>query len=55
MVTAALRETGLVAERRFTDYHRVLNRATWSTRQASWIRLGILMTLRIPPGACIVL
>jgi hypothetical protein len=31
-VTAALRVMGLATERRFTKDHRVLNRATWSTR-----------------------
>src|ERR671922_1445784 len=47
-VTAALRATGLATERRFTNYHRVLNRATWSTRQASRILLGVLITLLVP-------
>ena len=32
-VTAALRVMGLARERRFTNYHRVLNRPTWSARQ----------------------
>src|SRR6266702_2676712 len=53
-VTAALRAMGLAAERRFTNYHRVLNRATWSARQASRILLGLLITLLVPPGAAIV-
>src|SRR5215211_7419563 len=43
-VTTALRAMGLAAERRFTNYHRVLNRATWSGRQASRILLGLLIT-----------
>src|SRR5919198_5565849 len=47
-VTAALRATGLATERRFTNYHRVLNRATWSARQGSWILLGMLVTLLVP-------
>lgn len=34
-VTAALRVMGLARERRFTNYHRVLNRATWLARHAS--------------------
>jgi DDE superfamily endonuclease len=38
-VTAALRAMGLSGERHFTNYHRVLNRATWSARQASRILL----------------
>jgi hypothetical protein len=54
-VTAALRATGLAAERRFTNDHRVLNRATWSGRQASRILLGLLITGLVPPGAPIIL
>jgi hypothetical protein len=54
-VTAALRVMGLATERRFTNYHRVLNRATWSARQASQILLGVLIAALVPPGATIVL
>ena len=54
-VTAALRVMGLALERRFTNYHRVLNRATWSARQGSRILLGLLLTVFVPPGATIVL
>jgi DDE superfamily endonuclease len=54
-VTAALRAMGLAAERRFTNDHRVLNRATWSGRQASRILLGLLITILVPAGATIVL
>jgi DDE superfamily endonuclease len=36
-VTGALRVMGLALERHFTNYHRVLNRATWSARQGSRI------------------
>jgi hypothetical protein len=46
---------GLAKERRFTSYHRVLNRATWSALQASRILLGVLITVLVPPGATIVL
>src|ERR671937_123139 len=53
-VTAALRVMGLATERRFTNYHRVLNRATWSARQGGRILLGLLITLLVPPGATIV-
>jgi DDE superfamily endonuclease len=53
-VTAALRVMGLARERRFTNYHRVLNRATWSARQGSRILLGLLITLLVPPGTTIV-
>jgi DDE superfamily endonuclease len=53
-VTAALQVMGLATERHFTNYHRVLNRATWSARQGSRILLGVLITLLVPPGATIV-
>ena len=39
---AALRATGLATECRFTNNHRVFNRATWSTLQGSRILLGWL-------------
>ncbi len=54
-VTAALRVMGLALERRFTNDHRVLNRATWSARHGSRILLGLLLTVLVPPGATIVL
>ena len=54
-VTAALRVMGLAMEHRFTNYHRVLNRATWSALQASRILLGLLVARLVPPGAPIVL
>jgi DDE superfamily endonuclease len=54
-VTAALRVMGLATERRFTNYHRVLNRATWSARQGSRILLGLLVICLVPSGATIVL
>ncbi len=54
-VTAALQGMGLPLERRFTNYHRVLNRATGSARQGSRILLGLLLTVLMPPGAPIVL
>jgi hypothetical protein len=49
-VTAALRAMGLAAEHRVTNYHRVLNRATWSARLGNRILLGLLITLPVPPG-----
>src|ERR687898_1343011 len=54
-VTAALRAMGLATERHFTNYHRVLNRATWSARQGSRILLGLLINSLVPPGAPIIL
>jgi len=46
---------GLGLERHFTNYHRVLNRAQWSTLQAGKILLGVIVTWLVPPGAVIVL
>jgi hypothetical protein len=54
-VAAALRVMGLSSERHFTNYHRVLNRATWSALQASRMLLGLLVARLVPPGAPIVL
>jgi len=54
-VTAALRAMGRATERHFTNDHRVLNRATWSTRQGSRMLWGVLVTFLVPPGATIVL
>jgi hypothetical protein len=54
-VTASLRVMELATERHFTNYHRVLNRATWSARQASQILLGVLITGLVPAGATVVL
>jgi hypothetical protein len=53
-VTAALRVVGMALERRFTNYHRVLNRARWSALHGSRILLGLLITFLLPPGATIV-
>src|SRR5918992_3622720 len=54
-VTAVLRAMGLAVERHFTNYHRVLNRATWSARQGSQILLGQLITRLVPSEAALVL
>ena len=48
-VTSCLRAVGLRDEKRFCNYHRVLNRAKWSTLQGSEILLGMLVNL-IPAG-----
>ncbi len=42
MVSSCLRVMGLAWEGHFTNYHRVLNRAQWSTLQASKVLLGIV-------------
>src|SRR5512141_2684438 len=42
-VAAALRVMGLSGEKHFQNYHRVLNRVVWSSREASRILLGLLV------------
>jgi hypothetical protein len=49
-VTAALRVTGLAEERRFQNYHRVLNRARWSSRKAAGVLLRLLVRTFLPRG-----
>ena len=46
---------GLRGEGHFTNYHRVLNRAKWSSLQASKILLGLILVGVVPPGATLVL
>jgi hypothetical protein len=54
-VSSCLRVMGLAWDMHFTNYHRVLNRAQWSTVQAGKILLGVLVKAFVPPGAVIVL
>ena len=42
-VTAVLRIMGLSADKHFQNFHRVLNRAIWSSREASRVLLGVLV------------
>src|ERR671920_179946 len=49
-VTSILRIAGLCRERRFTNYHRVLNRAAWSGRAAGCVLLGLLLDAFAPKG-----
>src|SRR5512141_1832917 len=49
-VTAALRVMGLSWEKHFQNYHRVLNRAVWSSREASRILLGLLINTYVMRG-----
>jgi hypothetical protein len=49
-VTAVLRVMGLSEERQFQRYHRVLNRAVWSSLWVSQILLGLLVVAFVPPG-----
>ena len=54
-VTAVLRVMGLSQERQFQNYHRVLNRATWSSRAVSRALLRVLLQAFVPPDAPVVL
>src|SRR5712691_7856493 len=49
-VTACLRVMGLSQEKRFVNYHRVLNRARWSLLAASQTLLRLLVTRLAPEG-----
>jgi DDE superfamily endonuclease len=49
-VAAALRAMGLEGERTFHRYHRVLSRATWSSREASCALLRLLVEAFVPDG-----
>src|SRR4249920_1550059 len=54
-VTAALRVMGLSQEAQFQNYHRMLNRDTWSSHALSRIVLRLLVRAFVPAGAPIVL
>src|SRR3954462_11417632 len=49
-VSSALRAMGLDKESRFHRYHRVLSRASWSSREASRVLLGLLVEAFVPDG-----
>src|SRR4028119_1309361 len=53
-VTTVLRAMGLSQRRQFQNYHRVLNRATWSPRQAAAILLRVLLRHLLPQGPVVV-
>jgi len=53
-VTGGLRVMGLSDETQFQNYHRVLNRATWSSRALSRILLRLLIRTFVPDDAPIV-
>ena len=52
-VSAGLRVMGLSQERHFQNYHRVLNRAVWSSRQASQILLTEMVKVFAPSGVLV--
>jgi hypothetical protein len=49
-VSSALCAMGLEQEKRFHRYHRVLNRASWSSREVSRVLLGLLVETFVPEG-----
>ncbi len=53
-VTGALRVLGLSHETQFQNYHRVLNRASWSSRALSRILLRLLIRTFVPDDAPLV-
>lgn len=52
-LTAALRALGLAHQPGFQNYHRLLNRARWSARQAAGVLLGLLVEAFVPAGPVI--
>jgi hypothetical protein len=54
-VTAILRVMGLSGEAQFQNYHRVLNRATWSSRALSRILLRALVAAFVPANVPVVI
>jgi len=49
-VAAILRVMGCSDEKQFQNYHRVLNRAKWSSRELSRLLLVLLVRLFVPGG-----
>ena len=49
-VTSLLRIAGLSRERRFTNYHRILNRVSWEARTAARLLLSLLVAAFAPAG-----
>ena len=54
-VAAILRVMGCADDKQFQNYHRVLNRATWSSRELSRLLLGLLVHLFVPGNAPVIL
>jgi len=53
-VTSALRVMGLSQERQFQNFHRVLNRAVWSSHAVSRVLLRLLVATFVPCDAPLV-
>lgn len=54
-VTACLRAMGLSDEVHFQNYHRLLNRAVWSSRQVARILLRLWLDTFVAPDATVVM
>src|SRR5215217_6536961 len=54
-VASVLRVMGLSNEAQFQNYHRVLNRDQWSSRQLSRILLRLLVRAFVPADAPVVI
>jgi hypothetical protein len=54
-VTAALRILGREHDPDFCTFHRILNRAAWSSRTAAGRLLSLLINAFVPPGAPVVI
>jgi hypothetical protein len=52
-VTAILRVMGLSDEKHFVNYHRVLQRAQWSSHAVSQTLLGLLVLTFVPTGTIV--
>ena len=53
-VSAALRVMGLGQTDHFQRYHRLLNRAVWSAREASRVLLGLLVKTFVADGPLVI-
>ncbi len=53
-VSSALRAMGLDQEKCFHRYHRVLSRASWSSRKVSGVLLGLVVEAFVPEGSPLV-
>ena len=53
-VTAMLRVMGLSHERQFQKYHRVLNRARWSSVAVARVLLGLVVDTFVPAGPVVI-
>lgn len=54
-VASVLRVMGLQHERQFQNYHRVLNRARWSSRELAWLLLCLLVRTFVAADAPVVI